>query len=243
MKKNNPKSIILIVSLSLLLVFFLLSPVFEIKEVRVNDNSRQHSIIKESKIQLGSNIFLLNTFACKKRILKSDRQIEDVKIKRILPSTLEIRVKLKEPIMLILSDDLYGLTRACELIKIEPHFVPNLPIFTGYNISTPYTFLPDSISKPLVALYDAISSGYPNLLYDISEIHFDSQAGLGFYIISKDIFVTVGLKDFELKLVRLEKILGELEYVNEKPVYIDLDFKSQAIVRFQSKKERDKWRM
>lgn len=228
--------LLVLVSFMCLVGFFLFSSLFNISEVSVNDPSRFDEVMKYAGVRLGSNIFMFNQFEARKRILEHDKQVEDVKVIKHLPSRVEFVLKLKKPVMLHISDELYGLTRKGELIRLETKLIPNLPIFTGYNLVKPHTFLPDSVSRLLFALYDTLEQYFPEFFMNLSEINWDQQAGLGFYIINNALFVRIGRDRFTIKLSRLERVLKELENSRDEPFYIDLDFTSQVIVRYKSQK-------
>lgn len=110
-KGKNNKIFITTISILFMLISLcimtLLTPLFNINEIKVEGNNKVTSanIINLSKLKMGQNIFKNNKGKIKKYI-KENAYIEDVKIKRILPSTIEINVverKIEYQIQLISS--------------------------------------------------------------------------------------------------------------------------------------------
>jgi len=223
-------------------IFCLFSPYFDIREIYVNDVEKRDSVIKDSGIGVGENIFLVNLRKAKKSILQ-DREIETVDLKRCLPSKIQIHIGLKHPSLILVSDGLWGVTHEGEIIEIKGA-IPNLPILTGITIKPqPHTFIPDTIKKILFALLDTMETYYPHLFEQISEFNWDKKSGMGFFLKDKDISVKIGNENFDRRLARLERVLAELQNETKKPNYIDLRYKSQVIVRFREGKGESLWKI
>lgn len=97
-KKKKIKRIIKFITLLLFLiggiVFALVSPLFDIKNIKVINNAQisTDTIISLSELQIGQNLFQYNHNKVEQNI-KTNPYIEKVQIKRKLPNEVEITVK------------------------------------------------------------------------------------------------------------------------------------------------------
>ena len=91
-KKIKVASLIVLVIVAIIL--FLLSPIFNIKEVQVVGNSKisKERIISLSRIKNGTNLYRTSKKEVKANI-KQEPYIRNVTVKRILPSDIEITVE------------------------------------------------------------------------------------------------------------------------------------------------------
>lgn len=102
--KDKPKSkskvvklikwVVLLVTFCIASILFLLSPVFNITKIEVENNSKiaQETYISLSQIQVGENTFKIS----KKKVARNIKQnpyVENVKIVRKLPDIIQIQVK------------------------------------------------------------------------------------------------------------------------------------------------------
>lgn len=86
-------AIIIIIVVVIVLTMF--SPLFNIKEINVSGNSKLSSqtIISLSEVVEGENTYKINKGKVENKIKEGNAYIENVQIKRILPSTLEIQIE------------------------------------------------------------------------------------------------------------------------------------------------------
>ena len=105
-KNKNIKKVLkwtsLIVIVIGIVVFAMLSPIFNIEKIAVSGNSvvTAEELISLSRVETGENIFRIN----KKEIQKSIKQngyVENVTIKRKLPSTIEISIEERQASFMI----------------------------------------------------------------------------------------------------------------------------------------------
>ena len=104
-RKKRNKKIKLVLKIVLLVgiiaggtAFALISPIFNIKDIKVLDNNQVSSdtIISLSELKTGENIF---RFSSNKAIdkIKENPYVENVKIHRKIPSTIEIKIEERIP--------------------------------------------------------------------------------------------------------------------------------------------------
>jgi len=99
-KKKKSKKITILKWTSLILIilagiiYFFLSPIFNINELIVTGNEKipQEEILKLSQVQKGNNIFIKTKYSIMENI-KQNTYVGEVKIRRKLPGTLYIDVK------------------------------------------------------------------------------------------------------------------------------------------------------
>lgn len=84
----------LIVSLIIAIIYFMLSPIFNISEIKVTGNEKitENQIISLSGIQLGDNIYKTNKKEVVNKI-KQNSYIENIEFKRSLPNKIELNVE------------------------------------------------------------------------------------------------------------------------------------------------------
>ena len=98
-KRINAKKIIISVSILLVIalggtIYYLTTPVFNISDIKVygNEKNSPETYISLSKINLGTtNIFAVNNSGINKN-LKENAYVEEVKLERKLPNTIELYV-------------------------------------------------------------------------------------------------------------------------------------------------------
>ena len=108
-KKEKPKkirktnkvfiTIISILTMSIaILIMALVTPTFNIKEIRVfgNDKVTTANIINLSGLKIGQNIFRNNKNKIKKAI-SENTYVDDVQIKRVLPGTIDLTITERKP--------------------------------------------------------------------------------------------------------------------------------------------------
>ena len=94
MKKLKIATYLMLIALFItLIVVTMFSPLFNIKSIVVTGNNKitQNEIISLSQVQLEENTYKINKYKVKQRI-KENAYIEDVTIKRKLPSELQISI-------------------------------------------------------------------------------------------------------------------------------------------------------
>lgn len=96
------KIICFLVIITGIIAFFMISPMFNITEIEVSNNSKisKDTYISLSGIKYGENIYRINKIAVIDRI-KENPYVENVKIKRELPSKLKFEVEEREATYMI----------------------------------------------------------------------------------------------------------------------------------------------
>lgn len=119
-----------------IIVFAMLSPIFNVTEVIVNgeNNVPKEEVVGLSGVKIGENIFRIN-FTKSKKQLKQNGYIENVNIKRILPNKVEIDIKERTTTFIIKFGNGYAyINNQGYMLEISNNKL-DVPIILG--ISTP----------------------------------------------------------------------------------------------------------
>lgn len=92
--KQIIKWTILLSALIVSIIFFMMSPLFNISEINISGNNSisEETILSLSKIQIGDNIYKTSKKNIKQNI-KQNAYIESVEVKRVLPNQIKLMVK------------------------------------------------------------------------------------------------------------------------------------------------------
>jgi cell division septal protein FtsQ len=230
MKKNWLFSSILT---AILLLLFVLgdSSIFKIDKIAVLGNQE----ISAEEIQdrlasiLNQDLLLLDVAEVKLELLK-ERRIDQVQVDRTWPNQLTIRIKEKEPVLLIDSRPVYGLTRQGEILPVDS-LPKGLTLIKGipFRALRPYTVpvLPEL--EQVLRLYQAFrSQGYSlSELADTVQMTKDSEFVLGLSATQTTVFLSQA--DYLETVSRLVEILRAEP---GQPASIDLRYENLAVVSY-----------
>lgn len=198
--------IILIASIAAIM---LLTPGFNVKKINVTGNSviKEDEIIRSSGIVTGVNIFDISLKKAKENIL-SIGYIESAKVKRNLPSTIEISVVEEVGVAYLKAKDGYVIITAngrCiditdgiiknEEDKTNSVQIPDLPIITGleevkYKVGKTIT---SKNQQQLEALFSCLHEfSKQNHIFNIKEINMSDISNIKFYYLNRELCVIVG---------------------------------------------------
>ncbi len=226
-----------------LAAIMLLTPMFDIKEISVHGNSvvKENEIIRSSGIVKGINIFGVSLSEAKDNI-KSMGYIESVKIKRRLPSAIDITVVEEVGVAYIKAQEGYAIITAdgrCIDITdgisaqesedgkeaVHTASAPNLPLIKGlkgvkYKVGN---ILKSENEEQLQALFTCLhefsKQGY---VFDMREIDMSDLKNISFYYKGRDLRVSIGATE---KIGYKMECFGPiLEQIGENPKgFIDLE--------------------
>ncbi len=214
MKRRQKRELALltvIVLIASITAIMLLTPGFDIKKVEVHGNSvlQDEEIIRSSGVITGVNIFGVSLREAKDNI-KSMGYIESVKVKRVLPSTIEITVVEEVGVGYIKAEDGYVIITADgRCIDITDGLedsqdgkktaaTPDLPKIKGmkevkYKIGNIITSENEGqLNSLLTCLHEFSKYGY---IFDMYEIDVSDTMDIKFYYKDKNLCVTVGAAD------------------------------------------------
>lgn len=236
-QKRQIALLTIIIFIASLIAIMLLTPGFDIKEIKVHGNSalKDEEIIRASGIVKGVNIFAVSLSEAKDNI-KNMGYVENVKIKRSLPSAIEITVVEEVGVAYIKAKEGYVvITANGRCIDItdgmdnkdsgQSASLPQLPLITGlrgvkYKVGNILKAEDDTQLQALFAcLHEFAKYGY---VFDMREIDVSDISDIKFYYMSKNLCVTVGAAE---KIGYKMECFGPiLEQIGENPEgYINLE--------------------
>lgn len=117
-----------------IIICIMLSPIFNIKNIKVKNNNKisYEQIVSLSSIQVNDNIFKYSKNDIKNKI-KENAYIEEVKVKRLMPDVFEIEVKERTAKLMLLFGNAYVyINSQGYILEISDENI-NLPIIKGYK--------------------------------------------------------------------------------------------------------------
>ena len=180
-KINIVKAIIkwtsLVSALIATLIFFMMSPIFDLKQVQVVNNEKlsNDTIISLSRITIGENIYKINSKKAEKNI-KQNAYIESVKLNRKLPDKILITVKERKANFILEYANSYVYINNQGYILEISETKPKLLIIEGYTtnldeIKVGSRLQEDDLEKLMVVLKiieSATGNGIDNLITKIN---------------------------------------------------------------------------
>ena len=130
------KWLIILGSIVGLIIFFLTSPIFNVKQIEVNGNEKvsTEEIINLSGIEKDVNIYKYSKKAIKDA-LKQNPYIEEANIYRILPDKIEISIKERKTSFLLQLEGSYAyINNQGYILELNKENI-YLPIITGFSTS------------------------------------------------------------------------------------------------------------
>ncbi len=235
-KKKNTGNIMIILTLLLMITIgmytLLNSELFETKNIEIVGNTvlSDDEIIKKLDIKVDKNIFMYNTNKMINK-LKDNPYIEDVKIKRNLPSGLKIAIKEKEIYAILIDGKDYcyidNQANFIEQIKdIEKDDIVKVDV--AYIIEDNNVKFKDKEEKDtLIKLLDAIKEC--NLSKKINEINFEKSDIINIYT-NDNIQIKLN-KDNNIKynIFRSSAIMADLQKKSNNKGIVDLTYQNYAI--------------
>ncbi len=208
-QKKQLAVITLLVLVCSIAALILLTPGFDIKEIRVTGNSviKEEEIIRMSGITEGVNIFDVSLKKAKENIL-SISYIESAKVKRNFPSTIEISIQEEVGVAYIKAEDGYVIITAdgrCidvtdGVVKDDKSDgktikIPELPIIRGlegvkYKEGKTITSEnPEQLEDLFICLHEFSKQ---NHIFNIKSINIADTEDIRFYYLSNDFSVRIG---------------------------------------------------
>ena len=210
----------------------LLTPGFNIKEIKVTGNSvlKTEEIIAKSGIKKGVNIFDFNKNEAKENIL-SIGYIAEVKVKRKLPSTVEISVVEEVGVAYIKAENGYviitadgrciddGVKKGDKNNEEGTVEIPKLPLVTGlenvkYKVGETITS-ENSVQLEILfkCLHEFSKSGH---VFDMLEIDMSNINKIRFLYMSRELEVILGDSEkIDHKMNVFENAITNIDEVNK----------------------------
>jgi cell division septal protein FtsQ len=165
------------------------------------DNIEQKQALVTSRLKIGESIFVQDLVRAGDALLRMPG-VESVKVKRKLPSSVEIRMEPEEVVLFVKKNKIYGLTRALKLVDIgSPKEF--LPVVTGLSDMRSQNYQNDIKLCYSLELYDNMKISSKNLSGRLSEIHFLDSDRVELIFDPGGVKVLLPLRNYPESLARL----------------------------------------
>lgn len=246
-KEATRRKLLKIIGITILLIFLIIllcsSRLFNIKSIEVSGNTKlsDEKIISLSSLELYTNIFNFKRSNIVKNI-KENAYIEDVKVSRKYPSTVNIEVEEREArYMLQFADSYVYINNQGYMLEISNEKL-ELPILVGFttdlsNIKAGNRINVDDLKKlnTVIKIYDSAKLNDMNEL--ITKIDISNSKNYSIEMASKGKIVYLGecsnYSDLKTRMLYLKSILNKTEGSSGE-IFLDIDLNSEKI-RFKEK--------
>ena len=200
---------------------------FAIVRIDVHGNRQLTSdaVAKAGGIALGQNVFEVGPDEVRRRLAEVP-WIESVRVRRRLPGSYSIEIQERRAVALLALDELYLVSDdgfAFKPLASDDPF--DLPVITGLDpaqLKQDKRGSASALMSAVALLHDYQESGLAKR-ESISEIHIETDAGLGLYIGSDATQVRLGKAPFHEKLDRLREVMSLLTNQKTRAAYVLLD--------------------
>lgn len=242
-RKKKLKIIGIIVLLIFLVILLFSSSLFNIKSIEVSGNIKlsNEKIISLSSLELYTNIFKFKKSNIIENI-KENAYIEDVKITRKYPNTINIEVEEREArYMLQFADSYVYINNQGYMLEISNEKL-ELPILVGFttdlsNIKAGNRINVDDLKKmnTVIKIYDSAKLNELNEL--ITKIDISNSKNYSIEMASKGKIIYLGecsnYPELKTRMLYLKAVLEKTEGMSGE-LFLDVDLNSEKI-RFKEK--------
>ncbi len=222
-------------------VFYLLkiNGAFQLRAIQISGN---HYVTKQDiagliDIDFSKDLFQIDTDSlC--RSLSRHPMVQKVEVSKSYPSVLKIKIKEHELVAGVAGSEIVAASREKTLIYDYPaEVLYDLPVITGihfkrdeYGNRVPEN---EEMLKFCIALLERIKTKDPILYSDISELHYDRNAGISFFLKNNNLPVLIGKGKIADKLNAFSSFYHrKLHRLKTKEILVvDARFQSQVIVK------------
>lgn len=227
----NVSLIILIITA---ITLFLLSPIFSIENISIKNNEKlsQEEIISLSQIEKGTNLFKIRNAEIKNNI-KENAYVDEVKVNRILPNTIEITVTERQVVYLLEYGSSYAyIDEQGYILEISSENITDKIKIRGYkttedNIKPGNRLIKEDLNKlnDVAIITDTAKNSGINA--QITSINIENQNEYSLYMESEKKTVHIGsISNLDTKMLYLQVML-EKEKDNEGEIFLNIDFKTK----------------
>ncbi len=237
--KQKPKKTKKIVKWTCIIIFmlatiilFMMSSLFNIKEIKVINNNKisAEEIINLSTLKIDTNMFKTTNIIIKNN-LKTNAYIEDVKIKRNFNGTVTLDITERKPTYMLKFNNAYVYINNQGYMLEISNTPLQVPIITGYE--TPTEEIKEGnrlVVNDLKKLEDVIkiinSASDKSFLSTITSIDITDETNYKLVIESENKSVQFGdIKNANIKMLRIEEVIkqekgkaGEIYFQNSEKI-------------------------
>jgi cell division protein FtsQ len=212
------------------------SPRFAVTEIDVVGNDRRTSatLVAETGVAVGANVFALDLDAARARLL-ADPWIAGAALARRLPGTILVQVTERKPAALVSLGDMYLATAEGEPFKrLEPGDPIDLPLVTGLRAES----LADDREGVMRTLRRAIDlaaeyeHGPLARRSALEEVHVEPDGTFTVVVGRSAVELVLGVPPFRRKLDQAARVVAELDRRGAKAdaIMLDNDARPERVV-------------
>jgi cell division protein FtsQ len=216
-------------------VHLLGDPYFRVREVEVEGGRKmaRETLLSLTVMEGMPNLFSVNLKEVVKR-LESHPWIEQVRVRKVFPDKIFIRVEERKPMAIIQLEELYYIDTKGEIFSpVGEKDEYNYPYLTGLTrqvLEKEPVEARRLITKAL-ELLSVVDREKAPPLGEISEIHMEKSSGIHCFTRAEGVEVKMGWEDFAEKLKRLSLIWSDLRKRGWSAVSIDCSDLKRIVVR------------
>lgn len=227
----NVSLIILIITA---ITLFLLSPIFNIENISIKNNEKlsQEEIISLSQIEKGTNLFKIRNAEIKNNI-KENAYVDEVKVNRILPNTIEITVTERKVAYLLEYGSSYAyIDEQGYILEISSANITDKIKIRGYkttedNIKPGNRLIKEDLNKLNDVVIITNTAKNSGINAQITSINIENQNEYSLYMEAEKKTVHIGsISNLDTKMLYLQVML-EKEKDNEGEIFLNIDFKTK----------------
>jgi len=188
--------------------YFLYVPYLQIKHVKITGCNKVTplEILERAKINTPTNTLLVPLEEINERLRKYP-WVDEVRLKRVLPDNLEIKISERRPVAIVYLGAPYYIDRGGAIFKkIADNDPTDYPIITGIDRWRRSKDEGILLSHAL-DLIEWIGDSDREDPIQISEVHIDKDLGLTLYTLVPRIQVEMGIDEFKEKYTYLRRLL------------------------------------
>jgi cell division protein FtsQ len=213
--------------------WLLTAPRFAVTAVDVSGTSRVSAdrVRAAAAIEPGTNVWRLDPAAITARV-ESVPEIRRAEVIRNLPNRISILVEERRPFTLVHAGRLHWLDEEGRVLdEAREATAPAVPVVSGLSDAELFTMRtdPSPRARDAVALIRVLLRTRSALVSEISEIDVSRNDGPVLYTVD-GVEVRLGTDEWEERLARLERILGQVGREGETVHAIDLRFRDQVVL-------------
>jgi len=190
-------------------------------------------VIAMAGIRKSNRLFTLSLHNVQKRIMKHP-WIEEVRLRRKFPDTIQVFVREHKPVALFLANELYYMNSSGVVFKkVKPNESKNFPVITGF-LKRDIDRYPNLTKISLRRAFDSFKFFHKQSFFTldpISEIHYDPIEGITLFTRDKGLEIYYGNKDIIERHAKLEKFKLSKDYKKRNFKRLDLSARGKIIAR------------
>ncbi|RMD85854.1 MAG: FtsQ-type POTRA domain-containing protein [Calditrichaeota bacterium] len=208
--------------------------IFQLKTIKIEGNRLISQSELKSLIKIDSSLSLLKIdLQSIERQIRKHPLIKEVTVSRLLPSTLKIKVKEREPLALLNQGVLVAVDEYGSILpEINTTLLCDYPVISSIQINNPDQGVSDKL-KTILKFLAYLKREHFTIYCQISEISLSRDGMVFFYLTDSAIPVIVGQEIYGDWCKRLKRTLDFLHKTDglQNVKYIDLRFANQVVIK------------